>query len=122
MAELLGERWCIQSYGDRGSALVQSIFDQNGLARPARIMSCEAFAAVLGLARSTDTLCVMTRPLFDVLAPAHGLVALDIEERLPSITVAVVWRKSAMSLPAVDHLVNCLKRASTQIGLAPAEV
>ena len=102
-------------YGEGGDDLVRSIFAPSGLEPPKRVLHCPSFAATLGLVSQTDALGVFARPLADVERKSRGIVALDLVEPLPALTVAIVMRRHALLTPAALHLIECLKAASASV-------
>ena len=115
LADLLRERWCIQSYGEHGDGLVDAIFGDNGLAQPKQIIRSQSFAVALGLALSTDTLCLFTEPLFTLRCMACGLGAVPIREKLPVVTVAVVRRRGTAPTPAAQQFIEFLQQSALEL-------
>ncbi|WP_446901049.1 LysR family transcriptional regulator [Burkholderia sp. YIM B11467] len=115
LRELGDAQWCVPRYGEGGDDLVRSIFMPLGIDMPKRVIHCPSFAATLGLVSQTDALGVFARPLADVEHKSRGIVALNLVEPLPALTVAIVMRRHALPTPAALHFIECLKAASATI-------
>jgi LysR family transcriptional regulator, regulator of abg operon len=112
LSTLLRDRWCFQPYGYHGDELGNAIFRSNGLAQPHQVIQDQSFAVALGLAMSTDTLCLFTQPLFDSQCVPHGLEVVRVSDKLPAVTVAIVRRRGVLPTPAAQRFVECLTAAA----------
>ncbi|MPV59474.1 LysR family transcriptional regulator [Burkholderia sp. HI2761] len=115
LRELTEARWCVPRYGEGGDDLVRSIFTPFSIDVPKRVIHCPSFAATLGLVSQTDALGVFARPLADVEHKSRAIVALNLVEPLPALTVAIVMRRHALLTPAALHFIECLKTASATV-------
>ena len=116
--QLLDAHWCVPRYGEGGDDLIRSIFMPFGLDVPKRVVHCPSFAATLGLVSQTDALGVFARPLAEVERQSRGIVALNLAEPMPALTVAIVMRRHALLTPAALHFIECLKGASATVSAA----
>lgn len=112
LRELTDAQWCVPRYGARGDDLVRSIFMPLGIEMPKRVIHCPSFSATLGLVSQTDALGVFARPLMEAGHRPRGIVALNLAEPLPPLTVAIVMRRHALLTPAALRFIECLKAAS----------
>ncbi|WP_028216494.1 LysR family transcriptional regulator [Paraburkholderia oxyphila] len=112
LRELGDAQWCVPQYGEDGKDLIRSIFVPLGIDVPKRVIHCPSFAATLGLVSQTDVLGVFARPLVDVEHRPRGIIALNLVEPLPQLTVAIVMRRHALLTPAALRFIECLKAAS----------
>ncbi|MDT6998122.1 LysR family transcriptional regulator [Burkholderia cenocepacia] len=99
-------------------ARARSIFMPFGLDVPKRVVHCPSFAATLGLVSQTEALGVFARPLAEVERQSRGIVALNLAEPMPALTVAIVMRRHALLTPAALHFIECLKGASATVSAA----
>ncbi|MDN7645226.1 LysR family transcriptional regulator [Burkholderia cenocepacia] len=118
LRELVDAHWCVPRYGEGGDDLIRSIFMPFGLDVPKRVVHCPSFAATLGLVSQTEALGVFARPLAEVERQSRGIVALNLAEPMPALTVAIVMRRHALLTPAALHFIECLKGASATVPAA----
>ncbi|MDR3454924.1 MAG: LysR substrate-binding domain-containing protein [Rhodoferax sp.] len=76
-------------------------FETRGLPAPKVRLECESFSTLLALMPSLDVVGVMPRGFFDRYGPRTDLVALPIEDALPSTTMHILSRADGpLTLPA----------------------
>ncbi|MBU4612702.1 LysR family transcriptional regulator [Achromobacter sp. GG226] len=108
LAALSTARWVLTGpvggFGDP----VRLPFAARGLAVPPVCVECQSFSTLLALLPRADLVGVLRRRFFELHAPHYDLVALPIEEPLPTVAIHAIVRADAVLTPPARLLLDAL--------------
>ncbi|MEY3887053.1 MAG: hypothetical protein RL650_1145 [Pseudomonadota bacterium] len=91
-------------------------FEQRGMDSPRVKVECDSFSTLLAVLPQMQTLALVPRRFYDVHGPRMGLVALELEEKLPSTSIHLIFRADAtLSLPA-QRLLDAFAQEASALG------
>jgi len=91
-------------------------FEQRGMDSPKVIVECDSFSTLLAVLPQMQTLALVPRRFYEVHGPRMGLVALGLQEKLPSTTIHLIFRADApLSLPA-QRLLDTFSQEAAALG------
>ncbi len=113
--QLTGAQWLLSGPRLGPGDPVHLGFAQRGLADPQVMVECESFSTLLAVLPGMNTLAVVPARFYEVHGPRMGLVALDLQEKLPATTIHIFSRADApLSLPA-QRLVDTFLQEATSV-------
>jgi LysR family transcriptional regulator, regulator of abg operon len=83
-------------------------FEALGLLNPRVQMQCESFSTLLSLMPNIDMLGIMPSGFFERYGQREGLVALPIQDELPTINVCVASRADAPLTPQAERMLEAI--------------
>lgn len=112
--ELVDARWLLSGPRLGPGDPVHLGFAQRGLSEPLVVVECESFSTLLAVLPGMDTLAIVPARFHQVHGPRMGLVALELQEKLPATTIHIFTRADApLSLPAQRLVDTFLQEASS---------
>lgn len=100
LRELQGAAWILTGPRLGPGDPVNLGFERQGLAPPSVTLECESFSILLAMLAGVTALAIVPRHFFDTHGPRIGLVALEIEEPLPTTAIHLFTRtEGPLTLP-----------------------
>ncbi len=78
---------------------------------PQPIVECTSFSAAFSLSVHTDTVSCVPKRFMEIDWIRERMVAIDVEETIPAVSVGVLTRRDALNSIACDYLIHCFVEA-----------
>ncbi len=78
---------------------------------PQPIVECTSFSAAFSLSVHTDTVSCVPKRFMEIDWIRERMVAIDMEETIPAVSVGVLTRRDALNTIACDYLIHCFVEA-----------
>ncbi|MBN3798876.1 LysR substrate-binding domain-containing protein [Burkholderia lata] len=111
LAQLQDAQWILNTSPESIGRLLQDVFVAHGYPAPQPIVECTSFSAAFSLSVHTDTVSCVPQSFMEVDWIRERMVAIDIEETIPAVSVGVLTRRDALNTLACDYLIHCFVEA-----------
>jgi LysR family transcriptional regulator, regulator of abg operon len=101
------------SFEPRG--LLERDFAAHGLAKPKPVIQCESHSGFLSMLEASDMLGIVPRSVLTKRRVGEALRALDLAEKLPTLTVGIFLRADAPLTPAATALARAMTAAARKL-------
>jgi LysR family transcriptional regulator, regulator of abg operon len=108
LKQLVDADWLAPGHVGENGDVLRHVFSLHGLPPPAQPLRCQSFTVALELVSQTDTLTVIAEPLGRSTLNALGVIALPLQDKMPSIAGVVITRKGAALTRSAQLFVECL--------------
>lgn len=115
LGDLMEEHWIVHGSRDGPSSLYSGTFTARGGRLPHAFTNCHSLSATVAMIAEIGAFCVLSRQLFDTIAPSHGIVRVPITDTLPSFKLSLVTQKSRPLTPAAAELAQHIRRRATTL-------
>lgn len=112
LGELLDARWIVLGGSEGPSHLYADGFRQNGFEPPAATTSSDSLMATMGIIENDDVCCALPSRLSGFFAERHSIVALDLAEKLPDLTISLMTRAGLPLTPAAAQFARHLRQCA----------
>lgn len=112
LSGLLEAQWIVLGAPQGPSHLYVQAFEANGLRAPKASTMSDSLMATMGIIENTDICCALPERLIEFFAQRHSVVALDIREPLPELTIALMTRAGIPLTPAAAQLARFIRQCS----------
>lgn len=110
LAQLQDAQW-INTSPESIGRLLQDVFVAHGYPAPQPIVECTSFSAAFSLSVHTDTVSCVPKRFMEVDWIRERMVAIEVEETIPAVSVGVLTRRDALNTIACDYLIHCFVEA-----------
>lgn len=115
LAELLQARWIVLGGPEGPSHLYADGFRQNGFEPPLATTSSDSLMATMGIIENDDVCCALPSRLSGFFAERHSIVALDLAEKLPDLTISLMTRAGLPLTPAAAQFARHLRQCANTL-------
>ena len=115
LADLSEEQWIIHGSKEGPSSLFAGAFSGLEWPMPAAFTNCYSLTTIIALIEETSAFCLLSKQLFNTIAPSHGLVIVPIQETLPKFPLSLVTQKTRPLTPAAAELAQHIRRRATML-------
>lgn len=115
LLSLLDCQWIVTGATGRTASEFDDTFRIHGLARPLRVVHCEAALAIKALLVSTDSVAVVPRQWIESPITAAGMVRIYVREAVTGPDIVIVRRPELPLTPAAECLLTIIRRAARKV-------
>lgn len=115
LADLSEAQWIIHGSKEGPSGMFAGSASAPGWQMPKAVTNCYSLPTVIALMQETHAFCILSKQLFDTIAPSHGIRMVQISDPLPRFPLSLVTQKTRPLTPAAAELAQHIRRRANTL-------
>lgn len=115
LTELSDAQWIVHGSKDGPSGLFSGAFTGQKWPMPSAFTNCHSLMTIIALMKETSAFCVLSKQLFNTIAPSHEIVVVPLQDALPKFPLCLATQKTRPLTPAAAELAQHIRRRTTML-------